>query len=466
MAYDSGSVSVDEAQVFECSNWNYFARSCQSEWRRLDEDDYDVNPVSEQVSITGAEPYVLPEDLSGSRNSQRILKNAYVVGTSSGLRLDGNIDVGARGGRVPVNSEFSVSGNVVTAGGSAAESADVSVNLSVGEKEYGSATGETDANGRFSIDLRAPENPGNYSVSVSAEKQPYEPLSRTFDRSLTAHVETGVEVSLEGAEAGQLSLVKGRRTTEDIEIANTGQRPAEDVSVSVSNLDEEFFNLSTGAVDEIGAGETASVDLDVLIPESFALNQFPSFSVSASGVSDGEELSSTTEVFTVVNTLNDENRSGGEESSSSGEGPSQETGGRNSTGGLGSFLTGASLPATGGSATADFVEDTSDVNLGLGLLFVLLLVVAAAVKKKNDDSSRRGRDRVSHDRPAVTSVNGGSTAAQSSVSAAGGTGVDSAGAAETESREDSGSTDGAVCGECGEEFDTGAALEMHRETAH
>jgi hypothetical protein len=279
-------------------------------------------------------------------------------------------------------------------------------------------------------------------------------------------VETGVEVSLEGAEAGQLSLVKGRKTTEDIEIANTGQRPAEDVSVSVSNLDEEFFNLSTGSVGEIGVGETASVDLDVLIPESFALNQFPSFSVSASGVSDGEEVSSTTEVFTVVNTLNNENRSGGEESSSSGGDSSQDTSGRNSTRGLGSFLTGTSLPTTSGSATADFVEDTSDVNLGLGLLFVFLLVVAAAVKKNSDDSSRRGRDNVSHDRPAVTSVNSASTATQSSVSAAGGSGVESAGAAETESRDASGPTDGTVCGECGEEFDTGAALEMHRETAH
>lgn len=464
MAYDSGSVSVDEAQVFECSNWNYFARSCQSEWRRLNEDDYDVNPVSEQVSITGAEPYVLPEDLSSSRNSQRILKNAYVVGTSSSLRLDGNIDVGAQGGRVPVNSEFSVSGNVATAGGSAAEGADVTVNLSVGEDEYGSATGETDANGRFSVDLRAPEDPGNYSVSVSAEKQPYEPLLRTFDRSLTAHVETGVDVSLEGAEAGQLSLVKGRRTTEDIKIANTGQRPVEDVSVSVSDLDEEFFNLSTRSVGEIGVGETASVDLEVLIPESFALNQFPSFSVSASGVSDGDEVSSTTEVFTVVNTLSDENKSDGETGPGSGDGgSSQDTSERNSTEGLGAFLTGASLPTLGGSATADFVEDTSNVNLGLGLLFVFLLVVAAAVKKNNDDSSRRSRDGVSHNRPAVTSVSSDSAATQSGVSAGRGSGADSSAAAEMEA---SSSMEGAVCGECGEEFDTGAALDMHQETAH
>ena len=463
MAYNSGRVSVEKAQVFECRNWNYFARSCQTDWERLDEDDYDVNPVSEQVSITGAEPYVLPEDLSGSRNSQRILKNAYVVGTAADLGLQGDIEVGAEGGRAPVGSDISVSGSVVAGGGAPVANAGVTANLSIGGEEYGSQTTQTDAEGRFSASLEAPESPGNYTVSVAAEKQPYSSFSESFDQSLTAYVEKGVQVSLKGVTGGQLSLVKGREIEKEIEVLNTGQRPVKDVEVSVSNLDEDFYNLSSARINEIAEGDTESVGLDILIPENFALNQFPSFTVSAQGSSDNKQVSSEAQIFTVVNQVSDVEDRNDSSQTEIGDNSSSTSATQGSSNLLGSFSSAPSLspelPSTG-----DFAGQTSDVNLILGLVFVFLLVVAAAVKKR-DSGSGEGRGRISHDRPAVTSVSGGAT------NLAGGAGATGS----TTAEQDGASSDGAVsqpsedenvCGECGEEFDTDAALEMHREAAH
>ncbi len=200
--------------------------------------------------------------------------------------------------------------------------------------------------------------------------------------------------------------------------------------------------------------------MDILVPNSFALDQFPSFTVSVEGESGGDRVSSETEVFTVVNQVTDvspedEADNGTEEAA----GPEADSPTRAP---LGSFIGSApSLDSIG--PTGNFVEGTSNINLALGLVFVFLLVVAGAVKKNK--SSGGDRSRISHDRPAVTSVDGSSglstQAAQSPVTAR------EPDDAPTEGTEGSGaSMEGNVCDECGEEFDTGVALEMHQETAH
>ncbi|MBC5793076.1 MAG: hypothetical protein H8Z69_03490 [Nanohaloarchaea archaeon] len=370
MKYDPARLNYDEAQVYECSFWNFEKRDCVGGWSKMDDDQVSVNLYSNEVNIEDLELHEVSEDVGGSE--KKTLMNAYVVGTNSGLSLNNGIRIsGSVGGKAAGGEKVEVSGRIVNAKDEFVNSANVDVSYVEGSRTVETYSTETDIDGKFSINEPVPEEKGNYSIKVEASKSPYQSIERTFEKKVDVYVERAL--SIESMDS--IRVDEGESNNLTLTISNPGQRKVENIELSTEGYDN--VDLSGTSIAELSTGESAELTANIEIPSGFCTNgcsDYPSFTVKISGNSDETSVEEEKEIQTQVVPSRTVNASSDE---------SEEDSNDNTGQGLTSEVNRIIGEATGAA-------NVSSTNLILGLVMLGMMVFAGAVKKKKNDS---GSDR-------------------------------------------------------------------------
>lgn len=498
MKFDPTGVDTDNLKVYGCNDWNFEGRTCLGSWEVVD--DFTVNYQGWRANFDINDPYEAEDTGNGDQN---ILMNAYIVGTSADLVLNGGLSIsGPEDGRVATGSQVEVTGNINSENENAVEGAEVDVSFYEGDTEVSSLnTAETDVTGRFAATGEAPEDPGNYSVRITADKENYNMLSKKFNNRFETFIKEGVAVRTEST----VEVNPGEDVATDVTVRNTGQTDMEDISFSFEGMDSQYYSVSEASFDEISAGEEETTEVTVNLPSDYCdggCGDWPTLEVSASATNaDGEEFEAEAESLQVQIS-----RVSSQRDSNDTEQVSSETDDTNESG---------SFSESVERMTGEFsniLGNPSSLNLALGLIMVFMMVLAGAVKKKDNSGGRGSTSRGDRDgrggRPRVQKPDlGGSSVDQvdpedeqvdnvvESIDRAetGDEDVDSqidaiAGSVTGEEQDDTAvvevddehqdsdqdevediepeQVDGEekfVCEETGEEFDTKAALKLHRQ---
>ena len=382
--FNPSGINPENLQVYECSFWNFEGKECLGSWERLDENSFSVNMgiSPPDVHISELEPYTTPDD---NGQTQDILMNAYVLGTSADIRMRDPVSIdGPVNARIPKGDSIKFTGFVETQKGNLVSSG-IPVEVTLESPEDSETySGETNVNGKFVVQGDAPEETGNYSVSVSADPQVYSGFSVRYSKPLSVY--TSKQVSLDVPET--FTMQKGEEKTMSFQVENTGQAELQIEELVADGLSTDFFSWVNKVSGEIPAGESKTAEIRFDIPEAYS-DSYPSIGLKVEAVSQGETLEdSTTAQIRARNTLTDSQQQEGEQENTTGFESSQNQ--SNTT--TDSSNTGPGQQIT--RVTGNFIQSTSNINLALGLIMVLMMIVAGAVRKKKDDrGSRRGDSR-------------------------------------------------------------------------
>lgn len=430
--FDASSIDPENLNVFECEDWNFASQKCNQEWSSAYEkgEDFTVDKsalpyraVINKVSL-----------FRNPRDGKDILNNAYLLGTAADIELKNEVSVsGASSGRIPAGDNLSISGGIVDKqGNKLGEGYDVRVILGEEDRVF---TTETDSNGDFVAEGRAPDETGKYKITVEADPEGFKSLARTFSEPVTVFNEKSVSIDA----PRQFSLQRDEEKTIDLKVRNTGQVDLDGVALSFSGLDSSLYSVSRVGLGDIPAGESAETDLSVEIPDAYS-NAFPSLTVDVSAQADGKEVTDSRKIQLQAQTsssqTSDGNGTDNQENNTENDSQSDQTGQVNDSGSGGISWEAPDV----NKITGQFMEERSTINLALGIVTLFLMVVAVAVKK--DKENGRGPAGL-RNRPMS-----GSSAAASSVNVS----------ASSDSQEDQ-----YVHEESGEVFDTKEGLEMFKE---
>ncbi len=386
MKFDPQSVNPEDLKVYECNSWNFQGRECMSSWDGMDSNDVSVDYSTWRVNLEDLDLHEISEDVTGASN-KTVLMNAYIVGKSSELGLEGEPPLSISSQTLAANADLSISGKVVNGEGEAVPNADVEVSLRKDGESFRTLNPSSGPNGGFEANGKAPSESGRYKVRVDISKKQYQDFRTESSKTVEVYYERGL--SLSSTENTDLQL--GEESTLSFSLSNTGQQTVEDISLSLTGLEDQYYTKASVPQELDGEG---TVEVDVDLPSDYCpapCASPPVIDLEASGTSGGENVEASTTLYTSINreasqTGTDEQPQGEEEDSISSEPPE---GPENQT---------SSLAQGINNMTGNFLKRQSSVNIALGLILVFTLILAAAIRKKktsgqDDRRMNRGRGR-------------------------------------------------------------------------
>lgn len=472
IGYDFGDVEANNARIIKCEGWPMSpSRQCRGDWEVVNNSKVSVDPTVPQASFP-----VKPE----KHQDSEFLMKAYALVKNTNLNL--NMDLEDM--RVPVEEEISIEGEVETDQGESIGDVDVKVELLKDEKEVLTTTeSSTNSNGAFGVSISAPEETGVYDVRITADKEPH----NGFEVVESNKIETFISKDIDVEGPDQVEFKTGQSNTAEYLVVNTGQANLEDLRFRVSNLNNDWYEVSKESWNELGAGSSERVTLNATIPEDYFDEENMEnvkFEVEARGVHSGGEINSLKNtVATITNEYMYSKQSN----------ESTEAGGQE----------GLSVPSPNlpDNPTGQFLEEASTFNGLLGFVIVFTLILATAIKKKSNE--RDGMDRSNRlggmNGSMKSSMNGSKTGtalppsrssndseensreSRSSDNQDGEDEIDQVAKAIMQSEKDQDKdkeiqddrndvhkedSDSTKCSVCGEEFDTVTGRKMHEKAIH
>ena len=365
--------SAEAVKVFECTEWHFGDKECRSTqgWDEVD----DVTTVPASWKSTKYSTAEFNIDTHDWENEGEILQNAYIVGTSADLVLNGvpSIEGAGREGRVESGGEITVSQTLSSENDNPVSGAEVIVSFYEGEDEIKTLeTVETDSEGSFSVTGDAPLDPGNYSIAIEAEADNFNDLETRYEEDpLEVFVAEGVSIDAEST----LEVTLGQETSTIVDVDNTGQTEMQDVQLSFSGLNSDFYSSSRSNLGDIEAGESATAEVTFDIPESYGVEDYPELQIDVTAQNgDGEEFEDSEEILAQLTY--------GSDTSSSEESETSDTEEEGS-----SFS-----PDDAAEITGEFLDSQSSLNIALGLILVFMMALVGAVKKKKQEDDNRRRN--------------------------------------------------------------------------
>jgi hypothetical protein len=388
MKFNPANVNTDNINVYECSNWNFPGRTCLGDWSIISDNDVSITYGNVKANFPISEPYTATDSANSTKN---ILMNAYLVGTSADLILTNNLDVdGPTGGRIETSGEVDVSGRISSENDNFVEGAEVDITFLEGSAEVHSLdTVETDSEGRFTASGKAPEDPGNYTVKVEASADNYNNLDTELENRFEVFIPEGVALDAESP----LKVTLGQDESTTVTVENTGQTEMQDVDLTYSGMNSDFYSTSSSDFSSIESGDSRTVEVTFSLPESYGVDSYPSLDISVSAQNSEDDE------FIAEETIQTQLSQPSGTDSSEEEKSSEET---EETESSSSFSTQDAVNMTG-----EFIESQSSLNIALGMILVFLMVIAGAISKKKDQTDdRRARPQIQ--KPIGNSSNGSS----------------------------------------------------------
>lgn len=231
LRYDEGEVADEgELKVYRCGSWNKVKNTCMSQWKEVSAF---IDTVANEVEI---------DDSTTS---------AYAVGILNRLSMNVRLD----DQDYPVGSKVKVSGVVVDKDGNTVGDGTVTVAV----KGTGvSASTKVDPTGVFSMEFAAPGSEGNFTVVITASKDPFEPFSRE------ARLEVVRNRVFTTVFPDTVKIEAGSEVSQNLRVVNTGQTDLSGLKISMSGIPGDYFVLPD--VGGLRVGEERNIPITFSVP--------------------------------------------------------------------------------------------------------------------------------------------------------------------------------------------------------
>ena len=225
--YDDSKVFDEtELEVYACHKWNFGARRCVGEWKKIESNIYTVRNMIEF-------------------NTTKL--SAFIVGERKFLYFY-TLDVSKE--EINMGETVSVSGKILDSDGNPVNNARVSISLPEAGKKTSTVTMK---DGIFHGTITTPYKEGIFNLIITVEKDPYIP----GNESRALRVKKSKQISLILPEVADAFIDK----PSDVEfsILNSGQTNLSDVRISISGIPAEWYELSPARIDKLGRSEEKKV---------------------------------------------------------------------------------------------------------------------------------------------------------------------------------------------------------------
>jgi len=225
---------IDETQltIFKCSNWNSGRKACNDNWYEV-YGDFDTVRNLAKLNLTSL--------------------SAFVVGERKAINVNFNLD----SEKYYTDSTVKIIGLVKDIDGGNVDNATVKMYVKNTNIKINTTS---DNNGVFSFEFNAPENEGNYTLVLSAEKPPY--ISFSSNKNFEVVKSRTVEILIPDT----IKLKQGQSFTQEVSIVNTGQASLLNLSISLTGIPSNYFNM-TNFIERLNENEENKIFIYFTIPE-------------------------------------------------------------------------------------------------------------------------------------------------------------------------------------------------------
>jgi len=233
LKYDSSKIlNEDEITVYKCENWNFGRRICSGDWKTVNTE---IDNIRDLIKI----------------NTSSL--STFLVGYKKEMNLNFDTD----------KDEYYLSDIIKVTGIVEDEDSqpvsDVQITASIPGTEI-STSGKTDNGGIFAFEFVGPDQEGEYSILVKAEKSPFS----SINESKTIKIVRSSQLSLLVPES--IKINQGESYSMWVSVVNIGQTDFSDLKLSLSGIPEDYYTLPE--MNELKAGEEKKIAIDFKIPEN------------------------------------------------------------------------------------------------------------------------------------------------------------------------------------------------------
>lgn len=232
MKYDERNVLNENLiEVYRCEDWNTGRKTCYGSWEE----------VGASVDTIRNTVYVNTTGLS-----------AYAIGTLMRLSPEFNLN----------KDKFYLKDLVSIRGVVFDENRNTVANASVRMYVKGTNIAKTvfsDASGVFSMEFLSPEIEGNYTLVLSAEKNPY----LIFNSSQNLEVVESKDISIVFPDTVQIK--QDENFTQEFTLVNIGQRELYNLNISLTGIPSEYYTLIS-SIEKLDVNEERKFSIYFSIP--------------------------------------------------------------------------------------------------------------------------------------------------------------------------------------------------------
>ncbi len=222
--YDAKKVKNEQAlEVYTCSEWNFDARICNSEW----------------IKITGG-----VDDVKNIVNLDLNHLSAFIVGEKEDTEIEATLNKN----EYYLNEEIRILGALRTEGGSPITDSYVTITL-----ERDTFTEKTNSQGVFAFNLQAPDEEGEYEMRIVSNQSSIHPIEAFRTLKVTEKKELSLLVPMEA------DLFDDYENRIEFSLFNSGQSVLRNVEISITGVPAEWLSYSPRSMDAIIPGETKKI---------------------------------------------------------------------------------------------------------------------------------------------------------------------------------------------------------------
>jgi hypothetical protein len=123
-----------------------------------------------------------------------------------------------------------------------------------------SSSTKSDNSGVFSLEFQGPDQEGDFTILVKAEKSPFTIVNKTTSIKLFRSEKVSILIP------DSIKINQGQSSQMWISIVNTGQIDYSKLTLSLSGIPDDYYTMSTDT-GQLNAGEEKKVSINFKIPE-------------------------------------------------------------------------------------------------------------------------------------------------------------------------------------------------------
>ena len=254
MTYNEKNV-VDEnnLKVLKCSNWNSGKKLCNDEWTEIG---YELDTVRNRVKV-------LSSTLS-----------AFVIGEPKNIVVNFGFDKE----HYNLDDIMKLEGIVKDDDGDSVSNASINLYIKNTQLNYNIFA---DNNGVFSLEIPVPENDGEYTLVLKAEKPTYNYFKDETDFSVVKSRSVFIEFP------DSIKIERGDNFSQEFYLLNNGQADISSLDVSLEGMPEDYYTIRPENVD-LKVDERKTLYIDFSIPV-YAETGISSATLKVEGTNISEE---------------------------------------------------------------------------------------------------------------------------------------------------------------------------------
>lgn len=243
LPYDQSKINDESLlSAYICENWNSGKKACMTDWKTINSK---IDTVRKVANIDSAE-----------------LNAAYIIGSPDGA----SVEASAEKDIYALNEKIKITGIALNGAKNTLPEASITISLS-GLPII--ASGKSNAQGIFSLELDSPGAEGTYTATVIVSKTPY--ISSQKQVAFTV-VKTS-DLAIMGPDT--IRMKPGDTTDVQFRLINVGEADLNDMKLSIKGLPTNYYRIMpSDTVEQVKADAEKSVSVHFEIPDDAAKATF------------------------------------------------------------------------------------------------------------------------------------------------------------------------------------------------